>query len=67
MKTIENELRIIDETDFEYRGRVLVMRFYNDDVWELLDEQGLPICQGKVVTESKEAKTTSVLDSGYLL
>ena len=42
------EIAINDENEFEYRGRFLKMRLYNDGVWELLNEEGLPEVQGRL-------------------
>lgn len=40
------EIKIRGEHRFQYLGRTLKMRHYNDGAWELLDEHNLPIVQG---------------------
>lgn len=45
------EIQIKSEHTFDYRGRVLKMRHYNDGTWELLDENNLPIVQGSCLDE----------------
>jgi len=48
----EAPLKVVDETEFDYRGHSLKMRHYNDGTWELLDERNLPIVQGSCKSEA---------------
>jgi len=46
MSTQEVPLKVVDEVEFDYLGHWFKMRHYNDNTWELLDENDLPIIQG---------------------
>jgi len=39
-------LKVLSEVEFNFLGRLLKMRHYNDGTWELLNENNLPIVQG---------------------
>jgi hypothetical protein len=45
-------LKVLSEVEFDFLGRLLKMRHYNDGVWELLNEDGLPIVQGFCMEEA---------------
>jgi hypothetical protein len=50
----ERQLILKCQVLFEHRNRLLKMHHYNDGVWEILDENGMPIIQGFCLDEGIE-------------